>query len=74
MQDLVASVLDDEEAVEQLEDHRRHGEEVAGDEDLTVVLEKCKPPLGRIATAPNRSEISAHAPFGDEEAELQSSP
>jgi hypothetical protein len=53
VQDLPASVRDDEEAVEQLEGHRRHREEVEGDNDLTVILEKRKPPLRRVATATN---------------------
>jgi hypothetical protein len=46
-------VLDDEEAEEQLERHRRYGEEVESHDDFPVVLEKCAPPLSRIATVPD---------------------
>jgi hypothetical protein len=37
MQNLASFVLNDEEAVEQLEGHCRHGEEVEGDERLAVI-------------------------------------
>jgi len=47
VQDLAASMRDDEEAVEQLEGHRRHGEEVERNDHLAVVLEKGRPPRGR---------------------------
>ena len=70
VQDPAASVLDDEEAVEQLEGHRRHGEEVEGDDHLAVILEKGKPALARIAPAPNAPQIAGHGPFRDDEAEL----
>jgi hypothetical protein len=64
-------VLDDEEAVEQLERHRRHGEEVEGHDDFPVVLEKCQPPLTWIAPPPHSPQIASDRPFGDVEGELQ---
>jgi len=70
VQDLPAAVLDDEETVEHLESHRGYGEEVEGDDDFTVVLEKCQPPLTRIATAPYSPQITSHCPFGDLEAQF----
>ena len=73
VQDLAASVFDREEAVERLEGHCRHREEVEGDDRLAVILEKRKPPLTRVATAPNSSQIPGHTPLGDDEAELQKS-
>jgi hypothetical protein len=63
-------MLDDEEAVEQFECHRRHGEEVERNDHLTVILEKGKPPLPRVATAPHPSQLTSHTLFGNDEAEL----
>ena len=60
----------DEEAVEQFECHRRHGEEVEHNDHLTVILEKGKPLLPRVATARHPSQLTSHTPFGDDEAEL----
>ena len=65
VEDLAASMLHHEEAVEQLEGHRRHGEEVEGDDHLAVILEKGKPPLTWAATAPNSSRMPNYTPFGD---------
>jgi hypothetical protein len=46
---LVVPVRDDEEAVQQLEAHRWHREEVEGDDHLTVILvEKRQPSLTRV--------------------------
>jgi hypothetical protein len=58
VQDLTVALLDDEEAVEQPERHRRHREEVEGDGDFTMVLENC-PPLTRIATASRSPQMSS---------------
>jgi len=54
VQDLPTAVLDDKEAVEQLEVHRPYGEEIEGHDSFPVVLEKCPPPFRWIATAPTR--------------------
>ncbi len=63
-------MIDDEEAVKHLEGHRRHREEVEGGDHLAVILEKCQPPLSRIATPPYALQITCHTPFGDDEAEF----
>ena len=47
VQDLAASVRDDEKAVEQLEGHRRHGEEVERNDPLAVIGEEGQPPANR---------------------------
>ena len=61
---------DDKKAIEQLEGHCRHGEEVEGDDHLPVIVEKGEPPLVGIATAMDSSQITSHAAFGECEAEL----
>jgi len=63
-------MLDDEEAVEQLERQRWHGEEVEGNDHLAVILEESQPAPSGITAAPNSSQISGHTPFGDDEAEF----
>ena len=68
VQDLAPSVLDDEEAIEQLEGDRRHGEEVDGDDHLTMILQKRKPPFGWVTAAAYAPQIPSHTPFGDDEA------
>ena len=40
MENSAAPMLDDKEAVQQLERQRRHGEEIEGNDDLPVILEK----------------------------------
>ena len=42
-----------------------------GDDDVTVVLEKCQPLLTRFATAPHSPQITSYSPFGDLEAQLE---
>jgi hypothetical protein len=70
VQNLPPAVLNHEKAVQQLERQCRHGEEVEGHDHLAVILEKRKPALARIATAPDSSQIPSHAPFADDEAEF----
>src|SRR5215831_7316534 len=64
-------MLDDEEAIEHLEEHRRHGEEVEGHNHLTVILEKSQPALARIRAAPDPARMASDTSFRDHEAELQ---
>jgi hypothetical protein len=71
VQDFPAAVFDDKETVEQPEVHRRYSEEVESHNDFPVVVEKCAPPLSRIATAPHPPQVSSHRPFGDLEAQFQ---
>ncbi len=70
VKDLPASVGDYEEAVEQLEGHRRHREEVHGDDDFAVVLEERKPLSGRVPPATNPRKIPGYTAFRHDEAEL----
>jgi hypothetical protein len=65
VQNLAAFVLDDKEAVQHSERHRRYGEEIECGDYLTVILTKSDPLLSGV-TAPNHAtEISGHGPFGD---------
>jgi hypothetical protein len=63
VQDVATCVRDDEEAVEQPEGHRRHGEEIEHNDHLPVIGEEGRPPLTRIATAPISSQTSSDTPF-----------
>ena len=64
-------MLDDKEAVQQLERQRRHGEEIESDDDFSVILEKRRPPFTRVASAFNSTQIPGNSPLSDNEAELQ---
>ena len=70
MQDPATAVRDDKKAIEQLEGHRRHGEEVEGDDHFAVVAEKRKPPLTRVSWSPHSLQIARHTAFGEDEAEF----
>jgi hypothetical protein len=70
VQNLPATVLDNEEAIEELESRRRHGEEVERSDYLAVIRQECQPLLARVSTSSNASEIPADACFRDDEAEL----
>ncbi len=70
MQNPTPPMLDDEEAVEQLEDQRGHGEEVEGNDQLTVILEESLPAPAGINAAPQTAQIPRHGSFGNLEAEL----
>jgi len=74
VQDHAPTVLDDEEAREQLEGQRGDGEEIAGDDRLAVVGEEGRPAAGGIAAAWHAAQIPGDAAFGDVEAELQEFP
>jgi hypothetical protein len=64
VQDVAASVRDDEEAVQNAEGRRRHGEEVERDNRLTVVANKREPAFGWIAPALNAPQISRDGRLG----------
>jgi hypothetical protein len=49
VEDPAVPLLDDQEAVQQLERQRRHGEEIPRDDRLPVILKECKPSLGCVA-------------------------
>ena len=71
VQDLPASMLDDEETVQQPKGHCRHREEVQSHDDFAVILEKRQPVLRRITAAANASQISGEGPFRDDEAKFE---
>jgi len=58
-----APVLDNEEAVEQLKSHARHGEKVDSHDHLAVILKEGQPPFFRVATALNPPKIAGYGPF-----------
>src|SRR5436853_5961885 len=64
-------MLDDKEAVQQLERQRRHGEEIEGDNDLPVILQKRQPPFTRVASVVNSTQIPGDSPLRDNQPELQ---
>src|SRR4030081_3347762 len=64
-------MLDDKEAVQQLERQRWHSKEVEGDDDLPVILQKRQPPFTRVASALNSTQIPGDSPLRDNQAELQ---
>src|SRR5262245_20400313 len=70
MQNPAASVLNDEEAVQHTERRGGHGEEVEGNDRLTVVVKKGQPFLGRITPASNSSQVARDGPLREHEAEL----
>ena len=74
VQDPAPAMLDDEEGVPQLEGQRGHGEEVEGHDPFPMVSQESQPALGRIAAAPQASQISGDRALGDLEAKLQKFP
>jgi hypothetical protein len=70
MQDSTAFVLDDEETVQHSETRCRNGEEVEGDDGLTMVVKKCKPFLGCVAPPLRSRKIACDGPLGQHKAEL----
>src|SRR6185369_9369170 len=70
MQNPAASVLNDEEAVQHTERRGRHGEQVEGNDRLTVVVKKGQPFLGRITPATDSPQVARDGPLREHEAEL----
>ena len=70
MQNPAAPLLDDEETVHHTERRGRHGEEIDGDDGLTVVVKKHIPFLSRITPEPNPPQAARDGPLEDHEAEL----
>jgi len=70
MQDSTAFVLDDEETVQHSETRGRNGEEVEADDGLAVVLQKCEPFLGWVASPLRTREIAGDGSLGQDKAEL----
>jgi hypothetical protein len=61
VQNPAPSMLDYEEARQELECQRGHGKEIEGDDHLTMVGEESQPVFGRIATAPQAFRYLATA-------------
>jgi hypothetical protein len=59
-------MLDDEEAVQQLERHCGDREEVESDNHLAVIPKEGKPPLARVAAALDAPQIPRDGPFRDD--------
>jgi hypothetical protein len=49
---------------------RRHREEIEGDHDLPVVLEKSQPPIPRVTSLSNSKQIPGNSLFRDNEPEF----
>jgi hypothetical protein len=63
-------VLDHKKAVQQLERHRGHSEEVECDDDFAMILQERQPALGRVAATPHASQIPRHTPLRHDEADF----
>src|ERR1035438_3418893 len=70
VEDLATAVLYHEEAIQQLEGHRRHGKEIERHDHVAVIVKKGEPSLARIAAAQNASQIPGHSSFRGTEAEF----
>ena len=70
VQDPTSPMLDDKEAIEQLERHGRNGEKVKRHDHLAVILEESPPTLSGITATAYRSEIARNGWFGNDEAKL----
>jgi hypothetical protein len=70
VQNLAAFMLDNEEAVQHSERHRRYGEEIECGDYLAVILQKGEPLLTGVTARNHATAISGHGPFGDGKAKL----
>ena len=70
VQDPATSVLDDEEAVEEPESQRRHGEEVERSDHLPVIGEEGQPTLAWITAVLDTLQITGYGSFGNDEAQF----
>ena len=70
MQNLASLVLDDKEAIEHSERHRRHGEEIESSDYLAVILQKDEPLLAGIPAPNHTTQISGHGSFHQGKAQL----
>jgi len=70
VENLAPFILDDKEAIQYLERHRRHGEEVHCGDHFAMVLQEGQPFLNGVSATNNPAQISGHAPLGDGKAEL----
>ncbi len=70
MQDLTSSMLNDEQAIEQLKGHGRHSEEVERYDHLPVIRQEGPPTLSRVTATANTPQVASDGPFANDEAEL----
>src|SRR5215831_16875269 len=73
VQDLPASMLDDEETMQQSERHRWYGEEVERNDHLAMILQEGPPALAGIPAAVDSPQVSSHGSLGDDETQFQES-
>src|SRR5215510_11700946 len=71
VQDLPASMLDDEEAMQQSERHRWYGEEVERNDHLAMILQEGQPALAGIPAEVDSPQVSSHGSLGDDETQFQ---
>ncbi len=70
VKNLTSTMLDDKEAIEQLECHGRDGEEVKRHDYLALIREESPPTLSGITATADSSQIASNGWFGYNEAEL----
>jgi hypothetical protein len=70
MQDSPPFVLDDEETVQHSEARARNGEEVEGDDGLAVVMKKCEPFFGCVASTLRSRQIACDGSLRQHKAEF----
>jgi hypothetical protein len=70
MQNPAAAMLDNEEAIQELECQGGHREQVEGHDHLAVILEEGQPALIGITPTTNAPQVSSHGPFCQLETEL----
>src|SRR5215468_4112243 len=71
VQDLPASMLDDEETMQQSERHRWYGEEVERNDHLAMILQEGQPALAGIPAAVDSPQVASHGSLGDDETQFQ---
>src|SRR5215472_12987565 len=71
MQDSSASVLNDEQTVQELKSDRRNGKEIERDDYFTMVVEKRQPTLAGISTAMDCSKVTCDRSLRDFKTEHQ---
>jgi hypothetical protein len=70
MQNPAPAVLDHEEAIQDMEGQGGHGKEIHGNNGFAMIGKKGMPAPGRIAAAPDASQISGDCAFRNLEAKL----
>src|SRR5262245_53104916 len=71
VQDRPASMLDDEETMQQSERHRWYGEEVESNDHLAMILQEGQPALTGIPAAMDSPQVASHGSLADDETQFQ---